>query len=294
MHRVIDHIDKSVRHMLRCPEMWGGYEAVELQVLQLIEVRRLALAPPTAEVKPRQVLEAYRRFSAEVMGGGSSEPLSTRLAKTGRLGELCKHLETFAALQGRAPAPEASALPKRVLLFGVDYDKTISADPDLFREIIQRVLAAGHAAVVVTGRSDEAPWADEVRRGVAALRIPGLPVVFAGPMWKREAALAHGYAVDIWFDDSPEWVGIQDPARAGRDRAEAPTLGQIRALVQQWLDKQGHEQCWYYPEIFRLICQVLGVRPSRDPGLPPRPEFEEGCRRYQDEQYQIAKPVPPR
>ena len=63
------------------------------------------------------------------------------------------------------------------------------------------------------------------------------------------------------------------------------TVQEARAVVQKWMDKQGHDRCWYYPDLFRKLAEILGVKPSKDISLPPREEFEEGCRRYQQEEY---------
>lgn len=60
---------------------------------------------------------------------------------------------------------------------------------------------------------------------------------------------------------------------------------EARRLLQEWLDQQGHERCWYYPDIFRQLCRVLEVTESREPRLPNREEFAAGCRRYQEEEY---------
>ncbi|MGD9726517.1 MAG: hypothetical protein AB7L09_00575 [Nitrospira sp.] len=62
-------------------------------------------------------------------------------------------------------------------------------------------------------------------------------------------------------------------------------LAAIRKTIQTWMDKQGHDRCWYYPDLFREIANIVGVDVSTTPLLPPRPEFEEGCRRYQQEEY---------
>jgi hypothetical protein len=66
-------------------------------------------------------------------------------------------------------------------------------------------------------------------------------------------------------------------------------IKRIEAIIQEWVDKQGHERCWYYPELFRELGRVLDIHPSVQPGLPPRAEFEEGCRRYQEEEYAKGK-----
>lgn len=58
-----------------------------------------------------------------------------------------------------------------------------------------------------------------------------------------------------------------------------------KRLIQEWVDKQGHERCWYYPDLFNRLAKLFDVQPSVEPCLPPRPEFELGCCRYQDEEY---------
>lgn len=60
---------------------------------------------------------------------------------------------------------------------------------------------------------------------------------------------------------------------------------EVKKIVQEWTDKQGHERCWYYPDLFNRLAGVLGVTPTVAPCLPPRAEFEEGCRKYQEEEF---------
>ena len=55
--------------------------------------------------------------------------------------------------------------------------------------------------------------------------------------------------------------------------------------LNEWIDKQGHDRCWYYPELFRKLTNLFGLTPNPEPALPPRKEFEAGCFRYQDEEY---------
>lgn len=59
-----------------------------------------------------------------------------------------------------------------------------------------------------------------------------------------------------------------------------------REVTQKWVDKQGHDRCWYYPELFKRLVNIFQIRPTKNPDLPSRPEFEAGCRRFQDEEYQ--------
>lgn len=60
---------------------------------------------------------------------------------------------------------------------------------------------------------------------------------------------------------------------------------EAKKLLQEWLNKQGHDRCWYYPEIFRPLCALFGVEPPIEPGRVPLEEFKEGCTRYQKEEY---------
>lgn len=69
-------------------------------------------------------------------------------------------------------------------------------------------------------------------------------------------------------------------------------LSEVAILVQSWLNKQGHERCWYYPELFNHLAAALGLKATVAPGLPPRQEFERGCDRYQAEQYGNAQTDP--
>ncbi len=58
-------------------------------------------------------------------------------------------------------------------------------------------------------------------------------------------------------------------------------------VIQEWVDKQGHERCWYYPDLFRRLAILFGVEASQEPALPPLEEFKEGCRRYQREEFNL-------
>lgn len=65
-------------------------------------------------------------------------------------------------------------------------------------------------------------------------------------------------------------------------------LARIRGLVAGWLGKQGHDRCWYYPDIFAAIAEELGLQVG-ERGLPTREEFADGCRRYQEAEFETRK-----
>lgn len=64
-----------------------------------------------------------------------------------------------------------------------------------------------------------------------------------------------------------------------------PNCLSARKTIQEWADLQGHDRCWYYPDLFQKLVKAFGVTASKSPQLPPRKEFEEGCKRYQEEEY---------
>ena len=91
------------------------------------------------------------------------------------------------------------------MIIAIDYDNTYASDPPTFDKVIETFKAAGHIVICVTGRSGNGPMAQPVLDSIGKL----IPVVFAGTRWKREAALARGYKVDIWIDDTPSSIEKQ-------------------------------------------------------------------------------------
>jgi hypothetical protein len=77
-----------------------------------------------------------------------------------------------------------------------------------------------------------------------------------------------------------------------RETVEAVGLARVRRLVQNWLDKQGHDRCWYYPEIFTELARALELQHIvlKPPQLPTLDEFRAGCERFQREEYP-EKPI---
>lgn len=55
-------------------------------------------------------------------------------------------------------------------------------------------------------------------------------------------------------------------------------------ILKEWVAKTGHESCWFYADLFNKLCDLYDIdRPNQQ--LPSRQEFEEGCKKYQDELY---------
>jgi hypothetical protein len=64
-----------------------------------------------------------------------------------------------------------------------------------------------------------------------------------------------------------------------------PECQQTQAMLQEWIDQQGHDRCWYYPDIFMKLVKLFGITTDGPPQLPPRKEFEAGCKKYQTQEY---------
>ena len=102
-----------------------------------------------------------------------------------------------------------------------DYDNTFTTNPAVVASIMKTLQHAGITVIVLTGRSNEGQWGEEVRTAVAKhwpSPMEDMPaIVFAGRMWKRAAATLAGYAVDVFVDDSPEYIGPQSLIYRGPD-----------------------------------------------------------------------------
>jgi hypothetical protein len=85
---------------------------------------------------------------------------------------------------------------------------------------------------------------------------------------------------DKWLEEIDGPTQLYKKVKAAHD---------IKILVQQWVDTQGHHKCWYYPEIFTEIARILDIDISKMPKLPPKEEFKVGCERYQEEVYDRIK-----
>lgn len=63
----------------------------------------------------------------------------------------------------------------------------------------------------------------------------------------------------------------------------------IRQVVLQWASQQGHNKCWYYPDLFNELIEILGIKPNEyiptNQTLPSVEEFKKGCERYQRDLY---------
>ncbi len=62
---------------------------------------------------------------------------------------------------------------------------------------------------------------------------------------------------------------------------------EAKKVLQGWTDKQEHDRCWYYPDLFRKLIDIFEIKPSKEARLPPLEEFKRGCEKYQREEYKM-------
>lgn len=67
--------------------------------------------------------------------------------------------------------------------------------------------------------------------------------------------------------------------------SDSEKLEQIRQVILEWDSKKGHDRCWYYPDLFHEIANIVGVHLVQPTEKLSREEFEEGCRMYQQQEY---------
>ncbi|AHK11895.1 hypothetical protein CHOED_035 [Vibrio phage CHOED] len=92
---------------------------------------------------------------------------------------------------------------------GLDFDNTITADPELFHMFIVNSRLRGHDIRIVTCRSEEYGL-DEVYE-YASKFTPELPVIHTAGYEKHDYCIKyHDFPVDVWVDDNPHWVGTRD------------------------------------------------------------------------------------
>lgn len=120
-----------------------------------------------------------------------------------------------------APAPAAASLPaSRAMTVSIDFDRTFAADPALWGEFARKAVADGNTVVMVSRRPDTPENQQEVSDTLGDYREAFAQVLLVGDRLKDEAAREAGVAVDVWVDDSPQFV------RAVEGRAEPGTVAE--------------------------------------------------------------------
>ena len=118
----------------------------------------------------------------------------------------------------------------RGLVISLDYDRTFTAAPGLWRSFVSMATAAGNRVVCISRREATDENREELRLAFADLEVGDLILCGTGTQ-KRDAAAAAGIAVDVWVDDYPEGiVAASTPADAARS-FKVSTLAGARAAA---------------------------------------------------------------
>jgi hypothetical protein len=125
-HALLQHIKDRLDHMLQFPELWGGAESLELQVLQLLEAYAVVRGPQTDRVQLFQDLQnAYRRFLSNI------PPRSNRLLfqrKEMELSELVSLLSAFRVVW-EAGMTEPNPYEVHDVVLSLQFDESVSLPP---------------------------------------------------------------------------------------------------------------------------------------------------------------------
>jgi HK97 family phage portal protein len=149
------------------------------------------------------------------------------------------------AMPGEAPAPEplAASLPaSRAMTISVDFDRTFAADPQLWGEFARQSAAAGNRVVMVSRRRDTPENQDEIAETLGDYREAFDAVLLVGERLKDEAAREAGIEVDVWVDDSPQFVRAAESRAAPGSVAEGDFVswdssgGRARGRIDHVMD----------------------------------------------------------
>lgn len=103
--------------------------------------------------------------------------------------------------------PVARSLPQsRALTLSIDFDRTFAADPQLWGEFARKAVADGNTVVMVSRREDTPEDRQTVTDTLGEYADAFSQVLLVGDRLKDEAAKEAGVNVDVWVDDSPQFI----------------------------------------------------------------------------------------
>jgi len=104
------------------------------------------------------------------------------------------------------PAPPVRSLPEsRAMTISMDFDRTFSADPQMWGEFAKKAVADGNTVVMISRRPESDREEVIASLGDYAESFSQVLLV-GGDTLKADAADAAGIKVDVWVDDSPQTI----------------------------------------------------------------------------------------
>lgn len=119
---------------------------------------------------------------------------------------------------------------ERGLTISMDYDRTFTAAPGLWRSFVVDAVARGNRVVCITRRDDTEENRHELRLAFGDLEVAQTILCGTGTQ-KRDAAKAAGVEVDVWIDDYPEGIVSADAAPAAARSLKVSTLAGAKAAA---------------------------------------------------------------
>lgn len=86
------------------------------------------------------------------------------------------------------------------MLISLDYDATFTNDPDLWITFVKQAQERGHIVKCITMRFPEGKASMDPRL------LELVEVIFTSHKGKRQFIRNLGMYVDVWVDDSPEYI----------------------------------------------------------------------------------------
>ena len=96
------------------------------------------------------------------------------------------------------------------MTISIDYDKTFSSDPEMWGQFAKSSAASGNQVVMISRRPDTEQDRNEITAALGDYASSFSSVLLVGEQFKDAAAKAAGINVDVWVDDSPQFVKQQE------------------------------------------------------------------------------------
>jgi HK97 family phage portal protein len=132
--------------------------------------------------------------------------------------------EPAAPLPLPAPPPARSQPESRAMTISIDFDRTFAADPALWGNFARKAVSDGNTVVMVSRRPDTADDRQTVTDTLGEYAEAFSQVLLVGDALKDDAAKAAGVNVDVWVDDSPQFVRKYAKPRRKRKGSDGGTV----------------------------------------------------------------------
>jgi HK97 family phage portal protein len=110
-----------------------------------------------------------------------------------------------------APAARSEPIESRAMTISIDFDRTFAADPQMWGEFATKSVADGNTVVMISRRPDTPEDRQTVTEALGDYAPAFSQVLLVGgDTLKADAAQAAGINVDVWVDDSPQFIRSVD------------------------------------------------------------------------------------